>query len=528
MKKIFYNGTILTMEADLYTSAVLVDGDRIVKKGSLEELQAAAPNGEKIDLAHKTMLPAFIDAHSHFSSYANAQLQVSLEETLSLNEIEEKITSFIKTHHTPIGEWVVAKGYDHNMLPSKCHPTREFLDTVAPEHPLILQHQSGHCGVLNSKALEILKITENTPSPEGGVIGHQDGKLNGYMEEAAYIACIKKVPLVDFQRMLEAYRQAQEKYLSYGITTVQEGMMVTQMLPLYQGLLESGLLVVDVVGYPDCNSMKELEKAFPHGVKKYENHFKIGGYKIFLDGSPQVKTAWMKTPYRGSEDYCGYGTMSDEEVLAAVEMAAEQGFQILAHCNGDAAIEQYINAVERVACENKNVSQIRPVIIHAQLMTEGQLTQAAKLQMIPSFFIAHIFHWGDIHIANFGYDRAQGISPAHSAKEKGMIYTFHQDAPVIEPNMLETVQCAVTRRTKSGVLLGEKESIEVLDALKAVTIYGAYQYFEEEEKGSIKEGKKADFVILEENPLTVSKDRISKIRVLETIKDGKTVFSLNS
>ncbi|MEG0988039.1 MAG: amidohydrolase [Clostridium sp.] len=528
MKKIFYNGTIITMEEELYAPAVLTSEGIIEKVGSFEELCAAAPDAERIDLGEKTMMPAFIDAHSHFSSYANAQLQVALDETASFDDISEKITAFIHSHHLEAGTWIVAKGYDHNTLLEKCHPDKDWLDQIAPQNPLILQHQSGHCGVLNTKALELLGITADTPSPPGGVIGQKDGKLTGYMEEDAYIGCIKNVPISGMEEMLGAYKKAQENYLSYGITTVQEGMMVAQMLPLYQSLMESGLLTVDVVGYSDMSSMKTLASAFKKSLNQYDKHFKIGGYKIFLDGSPQVKTAWMTTPYQGSDDNFGYGTMRDEDVIAAVRQSAAEQVQILAHCNGDAAIWQYINAVKTVAAEDAMITTLRPVIIHAQMMTGEQLEEAAKLHMIPSFFVAHVLHWGDVHIRNFGYERARTISPANTALKNHIMFTFHQDAPVIEPNMLETIQCAVTRKTKTGVQLDENECIDVLDALRAVTVHAAYQYREEKEKGSIKEGKHADFVILSDNPLTVPKEEIANVIVVETIKDGKTVFLKDS
>ncbi|MEG1501334.1 MAG: amidohydrolase family protein, partial [Clostridiales bacterium] len=371
-----------------------------------------------------------------------------------------------------------------------------------------------------------LAITKDTAPPIGGVIGYEeDGQLSGYMEEEAYIQCIKKVPMADLQEMLEAYSKAQEKYLSYGIATVQEGMMVGQMLPLYKSLLESGLLLVDLVGYSDLSSMEDIRKAFPDSLKKYDRHFKIGGYKIFLDGSPQVKTAWMKMPYRGSDDYCGYGIMTDEAVLAAIEKATAEEMQILAHCNGDAAIQQYLNGIQKVADKNKKILSLKPVIIHCQLISPSELAEAEKLKMIASFFIAHILHWGDIHIENFGYQRAKAISPANSALKNKLIFTFHQDAPVIEPNMLETIQCAVIRKTKTGMILDKNECISVIDALKAVTINAAYQYSEEEMKGSIKEGKQADFVIISDNPLTVAKDKIADIAVLATIKNGEVVFT---
>ncbi|MEG2435852.1 MAG: amidohydrolase [Ruthenibacterium sp.] len=524
MEKLYYGGTILTMEHDM-PQAVLTRDGMIERVGDFDGLHADAPNAVLVDLAGKTMMPAFIDAHGHFSSYANAQLQVALEGTLSFADIKMRIVAFIRENHLTPGAWIVAKGYDHNTLAEKRHPDKIFLDTVAPENPLVLQHQSGHCGVLNTAALTLLGYTPDSVSPIGGVIGCENGVLTGYMEESAYINCIKQVPMADMETMMNAYRKAQQKYLSYGISTVQEGMMVAQMLPLYTALVESNLLKVDVVGYADMPSLHPLAAAFPHAVRTYDRHFKIGGYKIILDGSPQVKTAWMKTPYLDG-DTCGYGTMSDAAVAEAVEQAAVENMQILAHCNGDAAAQQYLDAVAAVCINHPNLASLRPVMIHAQFLAENQLDAVKELHVIPSFFVAHTLHWGDIHIANLGYERAKKMSLAHAALAHHILFTFHQDAPVIEPNMLETIQCAVKRKTNAGIILDESSCISVLDALRAVTINAAYQYFEEDYKGSIKVGKAADFVVLSENPLTVAQDRISQIKVCETIKDGQSVFQL--
>ncbi|MEG1550074.1 MAG: amidohydrolase [Ruthenibacterium sp.] len=523
MKKLYYGGTILTMEKAPTTDAVLTQDGLIQQVGSFDALHTAAPDAVLIDLAGKTMLPAFIDAHGHFSSYANAQLQVVLEGAESFAEIQKRIAAFILENKIEPDAWIVAKGYDHNTLAEKRHPDKAFLDAVSPKNPLVLQHQSGHCGMLNTSALEKLGFTPETAAPVGGVIGCENGALTGYMEESAYIECIKMVPMADMKTMLDAYRKAQKKYLSYGISTVQEGMMVAQMLPLYKALIESDLLTVDLVGYADTASLHPLAQAFPKALRAYDRHFKIGGYKIILDGSPQVKTAWMKTPYLGG-DTCGYGTMDSRDVVAAVEKSAAENVQILAHCNGDAAAQQYLDAIEAVTAQHPNMANLRPVMIHAQFLAKNQLDEVKKLHVIPSFFVAHTLHWGDIHLANLGYDRAKDMSLAQSALAHDILFTFHQDAPVIEPDMLETVQCAVTRTTKSGVVLEENECISVSDALQAVTIHAAYQYFEEESKGSIRAGKSADFVILSDNPLTVPHDEIAKIKVLETIKHGQSVF----
>ena len=264
-----------------------------------------------------------------------------------------------------------------------------------------------------------------------------------------------------------------------------------------------------------------LCETFPHAVRRYDHRLKIGGYKIFLDGSPQGKTAWMKTPYQtGSGNDAGYGTMRNEEVLFAAKKAVENQMQLLAHCNGDAACEQYLCAAEKTP----GIAKIRPVMIHAQLLQPEQMDAVKNCGMIPSFFIGHVFYWGETHIQNFGFARAEKISPAASALKKGILFTFHQDSPVTEPNMLETVWCAVNRITKTGKVLGTDEKIPVLEAIRAVTINAAYQYFEETEKGSLSPGKTADLVVLDQNPLKTAPEKINRISVVRTVKNGQTIF----
>ena len=189
----------------------------------------------------------------------------------------------------------------------------------------------------------------------------------------------------------------------------------------------------------------QMKEVFEDHKRKYKNNFKIGGYKIFLDGSPQGRTAWMRTPYIDDINYYGYSTMEDNSVYEAIKMAMDDDLQILAHCNGDMAAEQYIEAIEKIG---KDVKKIRPVIIHAQLIGIDQLEKVKEFGLIPSYFVAHTYYWGDIHIENFGLERARKISPAKSTLEKNILFTFHQDSPIIEPNMFETIMCAVERKTK--------------------------------------------------------------------------------
>lgn len=280
-----------------------------------------------------------------------------------------------------------------------------------------------------------------------------------------------------------------------------------------------------MVGYPDAASAAAVKAAFPEHLRRYKDRFKIGGYKMFLDGSPQGRTAWMRRPYEGGGDYTGYGTLTDNQVEDVLRQAVRDGMQPLAHGNGDAACAQFLQAVQAVG---PSASALRPVLIHAQLLGTDQLPAVKRLGVTPSFFVAHVYHWGDTHLENFGRTRASAISPARSAEKLGIRFTFHQDTPVIPPDMLETVWCAVNRRTKAGVLLGEEERVDTLTALRAVTANAAWQYGEEGEKGTLAPGKRADLTVLDRNPLQTPPEALRDIRVLETYKDGVCIYRRKS
>lgn len=232
MKKIYYNGSIITMENNKIVDTVLIEDDIIKNVGLKEEIIKNNGDAQLIDLNGKTMLPAFIDAHSHFAATANSFLQVSLEETTSVEEIIKKINSFIEINNMKENQWIVGKGYDHNDFINKKHPTCFQLDNVKGNFPIIIQHKSGHAGVFNSKGLELMDININTKSPSGGVIGKYKDKLTGYIEENAFMKYLKKIPMASGEELFNAFCMAQERYLSYGIATVQEGMMVSQVAPL--------------------------------------------------------------------------------------------------------------------------------------------------------------------------------------------------------------------------------------------------------------------------------------------------------
>ena len=526
MKTIYFNGPILTMEQELYARAVLVEDGVIRKVGDAEEVLALrTPDTEFVDLRGRALLPAFIDPHSHITGLANTLSTVSLEGVKTFEEILERIEDYRREQNIPDGKWIIGFGYDHNLLQEKAHPDKTVLDRVCPGNPVVVSHASGHMGVMNSLGLQEMGINSDTPNPEGGVIGRgPDGKEpNGYLEETAFTGNAGKMPRPTLEDMCGLLEQAQNIYLSHGIATIQDGYTKDGEWQLLKKMADDGRLKADVVAYIDLKDCRGILQGHPEYQNSYRGHLRIGGYKIFLDGSPQGRTAWMTSPYLGEDkNYCGYPIYQNEQVNKFMCTALEDGQQILVHCNGDAAAQQMIDAYR--SARHTVAGDIRPVMIHAQLVRPDQMPAMAELSIIASFFVAHTYYWGDTHIKNFGMARAEKISPVKSAAENGVVYTFHQDTPVIQPDMLMTIWCAVNRKTRDGVSLDGGEKVTPLEALRGVTINAAYQYFEEDRKGSIREGKSADFVILDRDPLQVPPDEIREISVLETIKDGVSVY----
>lgn len=526
MQTLFYGGSIVTMQREPYAQALLCEGTNILAVGSKAALDSkAAPDCHKVNLQGAALLPGFVDAHSHFSAVAMSFLQVSVEEASTEEEIADAVSDFLLRTKPAPGSWVQVRGYDHTALPGAAHLSLAFLDQICPHNPLLVQHKSGHFGLVNSAALQKLGITAATPDPAGGRIGHDAaGQPNGYLEENAFLAAQKTLPLPKDADLLDACRKAQALYAGYGITTVQEGMVSAELLPLYTMLADCDLLNLDIVAYPDAATWGAATAALPGRVGHYQNHLRWGGVKMFLDGSPQGRTAWLRAPYAGEASYAGYPALTDEQVCQTLALAGEQDIQVLAHCNGDAAAQQYLDCLQRMEQRYPRLKKHRPVMIHAQLLHPDQMPQALALGVVPSFFVAHVYHWGDVHLHNLGPVRAAQISPAASALRCGLPFTFHQDAPVIQPDMLETLWCAATRRTRAGVVLGEQECLPVSAALRAVTATAAWQYGEAASKGTLAAGKRADLVILDGNPLKTPPEKLRSLQVLATFKDGQPVY----
>ena len=520
MKTLFYGGNIITMAEPLYTEAVLVEDEKILAVGSEEELRNEAD--EFVNLNGATMLPGFIDSHSHITSYASTFLLANAREINSYEKLKKVIDEYIKDNNIPKGNVVLVREFDHTIFPGGKYPTLEELDALAPEHALVVRHNSGHAQFLNSCAIKHFGITAEMGKDSPDEIIVENGKLTGTFKEGGLAKCNVKLPAATFDEICKAHPMLQRYYAENGITTAQEGFLSSRTIDIYKKLHDDGEMMLDIIPYAPLGYYEPLLEKYNSLIDEEDRHF--GGIKYFLDGSPQLRTAWICEPYLDS-DSCGMQLHTDAEVIAAFRFAAEHNAQIIIHTNGDSAAEQFLRCLEVVEKEKPQMKTLRPVLIHGQLMRRDQMAKAAELGVIVSFFVAHCYYYADTHINNLGKDRGIRVSAVKSAIDAGVTVAFHQDAPVIEPDMLESVWCAVNRVTRRGVELAKDECISVLDALRAVTINVAYQYFEEDKKGSIEVGKLADFAVLDKNPLTVPKEAIRDIKVVKTYKKGKCIFS---
>ena len=541
-RTIFYNAQVVTMdEKQPKAEAVLVADGKIVKVGSNEEVLALKDDDTQLrDLANKTLMPGFIDPHSHLSAVAYNLLMVNANPspTGRCDTREALLEEFKKGFEEgdfSNGEWLMGMGYDNSVFPDGKHITRLDLDKISTEIPISCIHASGHCGVVNTKALQILGYWgDDFEVPEGGTVEcfPETGEPNGLITENAFISpnVQKKMQPPAFDKVLASVAKACKLYSSYGITSCQDGRVTMNEYQLLSAAGKMGAINIDVLGLVAPQAADEL-LVKGQKVGPYTNHVRMGAYKLFLDGSPQAKTAWLSKPYyvapEGKDaDYCGFPTVKDEDVVAMAKTCLENDWQLNVHCNGDAACEQLIRCYTQAIEETGIHKDLRPVMVHAQTVREDQLDRMKEIGMIPTYFLDHVYYWGDWHYESvLGPERAERISPIRSTINRGMNFTMHQDSPVVNPNSLFAVHNAVNRITKNGRLLGADQRITVEEALKGITINGAYQIFEEDKKGSITEGKLADLVILGENPLTVPSDKIKDIPVLETIKEGESIYT---
>tara|TARA_R110002126_G_scaffold286314_2_gene437909 strand:+ start:2695 stop:4398 length:1704 start_codon:yes stop_codon:yes gene_type:complete len=534
---VYYGGDILTMAGDSpnYAEALVEKDGKIVFIGeSMKAMEIAGKGHKMINLKGKTLLPGFIDGHAHFANFSAQAIgaQILPPPDAGAKDIPTLI-NILKEWNTPenrvLTGWIFGSGFDDSVLKEKRFPTKEDLDKVSTEFPIMIIHISGHFASLNSKGLEMLGITKDSKNPDGGIIRRMPNSKepNGVLEELAAIPYYAKGTTPASEEALLKFMSAgQEMALSYGYTTAQEGRAMQQH-DLLAGFAEKGFWKLDVISYIDYAFSQHMDSKW--NTKEYNNHYRIGGLKLTLDGSPQGRTAWRTQPYilpppGASEGYLGYPAIpKDEDVTAIYENAFKNNWQILTHANGDAAMDQMIRTMSKVAEKHGNDNR-RNVLIHGQYIREDQLDAFKELNVINSLFPLHTFYWGDWHKEIIGENLGNKISPVKMALNKGLKITIHSDAPVALPNLMRVVWTAVERTSRSGEVIGEGEKLTAYEALKAITDWSAYQHFEEDKKGTLEVDKLADLVILDKNPLKVEPKNIKDIIVMETIKEGESIY----
>ncbi|OCA72406.1 amidohydrolase [Chryseobacterium artocarpi] len=542
---LYFGGPIITMEnISSLVEAVAVKDGKILFAGTKSDAERySEPATKMINLNGKTLLPGFIDVHGHLTSRAGMMDPVELAPepygtVNSIKDLQIAIKNYIKDNKVTAQQPIIGNGYDDAIIVEHRHPTKTELDAISKTNPIIVIHASGHASVANSAMLKLLGITESSKDSKGGHIGRdkKTGKLNGKLEEnASFTALLTLTEKMNKGKdtqaeAMENLMKAQNEWLSYGQTTICDGRIMGESVSLLEKAASQQLLKADVVYFPDYEYFKKDLNSFKPKYMKYENHLKLAGFKFSDDGSPQGKTAWLTQPYLvppdgQSKDYKGFPIFTDETLYNDLRTLFQNNITAQLHVNGDAAIDQAIRVIKRLKDENIYKPELRATLIHVQNSRPDHIQKIKELGVIPSYFSTHTYLWGDWHYSSvFGPERASFISPANSALKAGITFTIHHDAPVTPPDLITAVYAAVNRKTRSGMILGPNERITPLEALKAITINGAYQLQEENRKGSIKAGKIADFVILDQNPLTIAPENLRNIKVLETIKEGNSVY----
>ncbi len=546
---IWYNGTVVTInDAQPQAQAVAVRSGQIVAVGDEDDVLSYRDDNTLMnDLEGKTLLPGFVDAHGHVTYVGFQALSANLLPppdggVSDIDGMIRTLTAFANTSSLKEDFGTIyGFGYDDSQLAERRHPNRHELDRVSEESPVFVIHQSGHFGVLNSVALEKAGITADSSNPPGGVIvkDPETGEPTGLLEENAfYMALGKLFPEMNPQQAVAMLKQGEQLYTRYGYTTIQDGRSSPQHVKIGMGAAQAGVLEADIVSYPDIliDGVEELMVppfyADATETPQYQNRFRIGGIKLTLDGSPQGKSAWLTKPYHEvpngkPDDYAGYGVVEDAKVVEVYTKALENRWQTLTHANGDRAIDQMIMGWSKAqqAVEGVDTGDVRPVMIHGQTLRKDQVPELRDLGIIPSLFPMHTFYWGDWHRESvLGPERAENISPTGWVRDLDMRFTSHHDAPVVLPNSMRVLDATVNRTTRSGRVLGEDQKVDVMTALKAMTLWSAWQHFEEDSKGSIEVGKLADFVVLSDNPLTVQPASLIDLEVVETIKEGNSIY----
>lgn len=530
MRKLFYHGSVYTGQMPLCQAFVVEDGV-FVWVGTDAQAKTVEAD-ERVDLQGAFVCPGFNDSHMHLLSFGQALSNAPLH--LHTQSLEDMLCCLRGTKPGR-GGWILGRGWNQDyFVDVQRMPNRFDLDRVSVEHPVCATRACGHALVVNSKALEVLGITADTPQVEGGLIAMENGQPNGLFFDNAMDLVSGAIPPPDKDDVKDMIRAACAALNSYGITSSQsDDYCVFQNLSwqtvnqAYQELEADGELTVRVYEQANFTSLEGLRGFVEagHVTGKGTPMFRIGPLKMLGDGALGARTAYLSQPYADAPDTRGLSVFTPEMFDALIGYGHEKGMQVAIHCIGDACLDLVLSSIDK-ALEAHPRQDHRHGIVHCQITRPDQLDKMAQMQL--HVYAQSIFLDYDTHIVKerVGEELAKSSYSWKTLLQKGATVSNGSDCPVELPRVLSGIQCAVTRcdLNGNGPYLPD-QAFTVQQALDSFTRAGAYASFEEHVKGQIMPGMLADFVVLGQNPFEVAPDAIGGIPVIGTYLGGKKVFS---
>ena len=531
--RVFVNGTVITMDDNNPMAEAVSIRDGVIERvGRSEEILGITDDStDVVDLRGRTLLPGFVDAHGHFPGSGQMVFSADLQsppigdiETLAglLERLREQAA------RRPEG-WITGFGYDDTLLAEGRHPTREDLDRVANDRPVAIAHISGHLAVVNSAGLAALDIDADTPDPEGGrIVRDNKGRPSGVLEETAARLAMNAMFDIGLSDLVRMTTTAAQDYLAVGVTTASAGGMPTSLAQVLGLMSRFNIFPQRVALFPLFEEVGDALLAGEVALEDFNGgRVSVPRVKLIADGSIQGFTGYLSEPYytayRGDADYRGYASIPREDLFEQVDALYAQKLRFAIHTNGDASIEDALDAIEAAAAAH-DWPDARPLLIHAQMAREDQIDRMATLGVTPSFFPTHTYYWGDRHADIFlGPERAAVISPARWAMERGVRFSAHSDTPVTPIEPMQLLWSQVERKTTTGRVLGPEQRIDRMAALRAITLDAAWQVFLDDTVGSIEPGKAADLVVMSGNPLT--EPDVRDLVVERVLLNGAEVYS---
>ncbi|MDW3646979.1 MAG: amidohydrolase [Bacteroidia bacterium] len=549
---LIYNGIILTMEAvHPSVEAIFVEDGIIQAVGKYDELKDLADEDtEVLDLDGNTLMPGFIDSHTHAvgSSFLHSMIDLSGFKHNRPEEVWTHLESEVKNFDK--GEWIVCKGLDPVLVKGLIPPHISYLDSIAPDNPLFIISQSLHSQWANSLAFQEVGIDENSPDPSASSYYEKDeaGKLTGFIaEQEAFYPFRLKLVEAGREQLVKSIVQVMDQYAAYGNTTIATLGMSTNdpnAFRLYEHLSSEkpGLLNQVLVKFgmlPERKAgvrhfayiRKDAINLLPSSPENGDDFFKVLGVKFWYDGSPYTGSMYVEEPYLVSpltkegflipDGWRGEALIEHDSLEHWVKKYQSEGWQIAIHAQGDLAIREILEVLEK----NPAGKDKRTRLEHCILLAESSIPKMKELGITPNFHINHLYYYGQaLRDEIIGPERAEKLLPIKTAANAGLAYAMHADKPMFESDPISLMSTAIQRQTRQGDTLGFDQALSIEESLRAMTINAAWQLQMEDKIGSIKAGKYADFVVLDQNPLQTSPENFRDISILQTIVNGNTVY----